>query len=57
MFSGRPRLSELNNSNAQEVEQDQNGIYRLTYRPQGWDYWTYEGHKVHFLRAGAVYAT
>lgn len=42
---------------AQELELDENGISRLPFRPQGWDYWTYEGHKVHFLRAGAGYAT
>eukprot|EP00884_Botryococcus_braunii_P018020 jgi/Botrbrau1/4901/Bobra.118_1s0015.1 len=34
------------------LETDKNGQYRLPYRPQGWDYWTYEGHRIHYVRAG-----
>jgi hypothetical protein len=37
---------------AQALEVDQNGQYRLPYRPQGWDYWTYQGHRIHYVRAG-----
>lgn len=34
------------------LELDANGKSRIPYRPQGWNFWTWQGHKVHYLQAG-----
>ena len=36
------------------LELDANGKSRIPYRPQGWNFWTWQGHKVHYLQAGAL---
>jgi hypothetical protein len=36
-----------------ELEQDSAGLQRLKFRRQGWSYWKWDGHDIHYVRAGA----
>lgn len=33
-------------------EQDKNGIARVKYQQSGWNYWTWRGHKIHYIQTG-----
>ena len=35
------------------TEVDSNGIERLVLQPQGWETWSWRGHKINFLAAGS----
>ena len=35
-----------------ETEVDKNGLTRVKFRKDGWNFWTWRGHKVHYIKAG-----
>ena len=41
-------------SQALEMEQDPAGLQRLKFRRQGWSYWKWDGHDIHYVKAGAA---
>ena len=45
-FTGACMAQEL------ELEQDSAGLQRLKFRRQGWSYWKWDGHDIHYVRAG-----
>ncbi len=38
---------------ALEMEQDGAGLQRLKFRREGWSRWKWEGHDIHYVKAGA----
>ena len=36
-----------------KLERDSKGRERLAYKKDGWKYWKFDGHRVHYLQAGA----
>ena len=39
---------------ALEMEQDSAGLQRLKFRRQGWSYWNWDGHDIHYVKAGVL---
>lgn len=37
---------------ALEMEQDGAGLQRLKFRREGWSRWKWEGHDIHYVKAG-----
>ena len=35
-----------------ETEVDGNGVTRIKLKKQGWSFWTWRGHKIHYIKAG-----
>ena len=37
---------------ALEIEQDSAGLQRLKFRREGWSRWKWDGHDIHYVKAG-----
>lgn len=35
-----------------QVETDRNGLQRLKYLSEGWNFWEWRGHKIQYIKAG-----
>ena len=39
------------------LETDSHGVDRIPYREQGWNFWKWQNHKIHYVQAGAPVPT
>lgn len=37
-----------------EFERDARGLKRLTYEPQGWQFWEWQGNRIHYVKTGST---